>query len=312
MGTVVRIEVVGHSATRAQRAERDTAVDRALQWSRDTEACCSRFDVESEVSRLPLRVGEPVPASPMLLGVVRVRGGVALVMPGIVGALAAAIAIDVPILRLRRRRWVFPDGALLTALIVAMVLSPREPWYVSAVTAGIAVLSKYVLRVRRANVFNPAALGLVITYFMFDTAQSWWGALPELTPVVIAALLAPGIFIAARVNKLPAVLSFLGVYYLLFTTTAFVGEPAQVAELFRAPDLHAALYFAFFMVTDPPTSPPRPRDQLVNGALVAVVSYAVFMVVGAVYFLLAGLLVANVWEAGRRQRAVGRRTPGPP
>ena len=71
MGTVVRIEVVGHSATRAQRAERDTAVDCALQWFRDTEACCSRFDVESEVSRLALRVGEPVPASPMLLGVVR-------------------------------------------------------------------------------------------------------------------------------------------------------------------------------------------------------------------------------------------------
>ena len=244
-----------------------------------------------------------------LVAVASVRGGVALIIPGIVGALAAAIAIDVPILRLRRRRWVFPDGAVLTGLIVAMVLSPHEPWYVPTVTAGIAVASKYVLRVRRANVFNPAALGLVVTFFMFDTAQSWWGALPELTPVAIAALIAPGIFIAARVNKLPAVLSFLGVYYLLFTTTAFVGDPAQVAELFRSPDLHAALYFAFFMVTDPPTSPPRARDQLMNGALVGAVSYSVFIVVGAVYFMLAGLLVANMYEAWRRHGAVGRRLP---
>jgi enediyne biosynthesis protein E5 len=137
---------------------------------------------------------------------------------------------------------------------------------------------------------------------MFDTAQSWWGALPEVAPLAIALLLAAGIFIAARVHKVPLVLSFLGCYYLLFTVSAFVGDPAQVAELYRAPDLHAALYFAFFMVTDPPTSPPKYADQLINGALVAVASYAVFELVGAVYFLLAGLLVANAWEAWRRHR----------
>ena len=62
---------------------------------------------------------------------------------------------------------------------------------------------------------------------------------------------------------MPAVLAFLGSYYLLFTVTAFVGDPARVAELFRAPDLHAALFFAFFMVTDPPTSPPKQRDQII-------------------------------------------------
>ena len=98
------------------------------------------------------------------------------------------------------------------------------------------------------------------------------------------------------------------VHFLLFTLTAFVGDPAKVAELYREPDLHAALFFAFFMVTDPPTSPPKPRDQIVFGVITAVVSYLVFELVGAVYFLLAGLLVANVWEAWRRKRAgSGRR-----
>ena len=32
-----------------------------------------------------------------------------------------------------------------------------------------------------ANVFNPAALGLVVVY-LFDSAQSWWGALPTIVP----------------------------------------------------------------------------------------------------------------------------------
>jgi Na+-translocating ferredoxin:NAD+ oxidoreductase RnfD subunit len=66
--------------------------------------------------------------------------------------------------------------------------------------------------------------------------------------------------------------------------------------------VHAALFFAFFMVTDPPTSPPKQRDQLVYGVITAVVSYAVFELIGAAYFMLAGLLVANGWEAVRRYK----------
>jgi Na+-translocating ferredoxin:NAD+ oxidoreductase RnfD subunit len=228
--------------------------------------------------------------------------GMRIVAPGMVAAAIVAMAIDAPILRWREGEWSFPSGALLTGLLVAMVLSPQEPWHIAAVTAGVAVLSKYLIRVRTANVFNPAALALIATFYVYDTGQSWWGALPELPLVAVAALLVTGIYISDRVNKMPAVLAFLGVHYLLITITAFVADPGHVAELYREPDLHAALFFAFFMVTDPPTSPPRPRDQLTFGAITAVVSYVVFELVGAAYFLLAGLLAANAWEAWRRQR----------
>jgi hypothetical protein len=61
-----------------------------------------------------------------------------------------------------------------------------------------------------------------------------------------------------------------------------------------------ALYFAFFILTDPPTSPVKYRDQVICGAIVAVVSYAVFEWVGAAYYLLAGVLAGNLWEAWRR------------
>jgi len=66
--------------------------------------------------------------------------------------------------------------------------------------------------------------------------------------------------------------------------------------------VHAALYFAFFMVTDPPTSPPKHRDQVIFGAITATAAFAAFDLIGAAYFLLAGLLVANVWEGWRRRR----------
>ncbi len=231
-----------------------------------------------------------------------VNEGLRLVAPGLAAGVLAAMLVDAPLLRWREGAWCVPDGALLTGLIVAMVLSPYGAWWIAAVTSATAIVSKYLLRMGKANVFNPAALALVITFYLFDAGHSWWGALADAPTWQLVVLGATGIFITDRVKKTPLVLSFLGSYYLLVTAMAFLGEPDGVAALYRAPDLNAALYFAFFMVTDPPTSPPRYRDQLINGVIVAVVAVATFAFIGAAYFLLAGLLAANVWEAFRRWR----------
>lgn len=226
--------------------------------------------------------------------------GIRALLPGFLGAIAAAALADLVILRVRKSVWEFPSGAVLTAMIVAMVLRAQEPWYVVSLTALVAVLSKYLLRSRSANVFNPAALAIVITFYLFHTGQSWWGALTEVNPYAQAVLLIAGIFITDRVNKMPLVLMFLGTYFLLFTVTAFVSDPQWVSEIFRPPDLEAALFFAFVILTDPPTSPAKYPDQVVCGAIVALVSYAFFEWAGVVYYLLAGVLAGNIWEAWRR------------
>jgi len=232
--------------------------------------------------------------------------GLRTVLPGLLSAAAIAGVADTFVLRIRKKVWEFPSGAVLTALIVAMVLRAQEPWYVVAITSTAAVLSKYLFRSRMANVFNPAALAIVLSYFVFHTGQSWWGALPELSPYLQAVLIVTGLFITDRVNKMPLVLVFLGTYFLLFTVTSFVGDPRWVAEIYRAPDLQAALFFAFIILTDPPTSPAKYPDQIICGIMVAVVSFAFFEWLGVVYYLLAGVLVGNVWESWRRvnRRAV--------
>jgi len=226
--------------------------------------------------------------------------GVGLVARNLSAALVAAGLIDAVILRARKKVWEFPSGAVLTAMIVTMVLRAQEPWYVATITSVAAVLSKYVFRSRAANVFNPAALAMVAAYYVFHAGESWWGALPDVTPFAQIVLVVTGIFITDRVNKMPLVLAFLGTHFLLFTITAFVADPHRVAEIFRTPDLQAALYFAFIILTDPPTSPAKYPDQIVCGIIVAAVSFTIFQWTGAVYFLLAGVLAGNVWEAWRR------------
>lgn len=231
--------------------------------------------------------------------------GIGAVAPGLVTATLAAGVVDTVILRVRKKAWKFPSGAVLTAMIVAMVLRAQEPWYVTSITSVAAILSKYLFRSRTANVFNPAALAIVASFYVFHTGQSWWGALTEVNPIAQAVLVLAGVFITDRVNKMPMVLAFLGAYFFLFTVTSFVGDPRWVSEIFRSPDLEAALFFSFIILTDPPTSPAKYPDQIVCGVIVAVVSYAFFEWAGEVYYLLAGVLAGNVWEAWRR---VTRRT----
>jgi Na+-translocating ferredoxin:NAD+ oxidoreductase RnfD subunit len=236
----------------------------------------------------------------MLAAIAAPGQGLRPVAAGLAGAAIASGLVDALILRVRKKAWEFPSGAVLTALIVAMVLRAQEPWYVVTITSVAAVLSKYIFRSRSANVFNPAALAIVASFYAFHTGQSWWGALTEVAPWAQVTLVATGLFIVDRVNKMPLVLVFLGTYFLLFTVTAFVSDPRWVSEVFRPPDLEAALFFAFIILTDPPTSPAKYPDQIVCGMIVAVAAYAFFEWAGVVYYLLAGVLAGNVWEAWRR------------
>jgi len=47
---------------------------------------------------------------------------------------------------------------------------------VVTITSVTAVLGKYIFRSRSANLFNPAALAIIASFYVFHTGQSWWGA----------------------------------------------------------------------------------------------------------------------------------------
>jgi hypothetical protein len=234
-----------------------------------------------------------------LAAVASLKVGADVVATKVMVAAAAAASIDVVLNYIRRRVWTLPDGAVLTGMIVAFVLRPEETWLVLVGTVAAAILIKHALRTHWSNVLNPAAFALVVSAIVLNTGQSWWGALPDLGIIGAVLVLASGAFIAERLNKLPMVLAFFGTYFAMFTVASFFRSSA-VAETFVTPDLQAALFFAFFMLDDPPTSPVRHEDQVVFGIIVATVAYFIYMRFGGVYYLPAGLLAGNVWESGRR------------
>jgi enediyne biosynthesis protein E5 len=194
-----------------------------------------------------------------------------------------------------------------------MVLSTAAPLYVPVLASAMAIVSKHMLRTSLGHILNPAAVGLLLTGLLLSSEQSWWGGLGDLPPVFIVAVLVAGVLVAEHVNKLPSVVAFTAAYFGLLTVASIAGTPLAFADAFREPMSGAALYFAFFMLTDPPTTPARPRDQVWFGVLVAAVSVACLALAsGGVYYLLVGLLAGNATEAGRRWMARHRKASRAP
>ena len=234
----------------------------------------------------------------------------------VAAAVAGATLMEVVLVRFGQDEWRFPISAVLTGLIVGLIMSPQEPWLISAAAGVIATDARHLLRFGRSHIFNPAAVGLLAVFVLFATGQSWWGALTDLPGPVVLLLIVTGYLVAGRANKLPAAVAFLATYVALFTMAAFVVDANYVRDGFRTPFVQMALFFGLFMVTDPPTSPVPFYDQVLFGIMVAAAGYMTYMATRGLYFLLAGILVGNavyaIWREIQR-RFDGRdtvRAPG--
>ncbi|WP_053959658.1 RnfABCDGE type electron transport complex subunit D [Sulfobacillus thermosulfidooxidans] len=213
-------------------------------------------------------------------------------------ASATALITEAVIALALHRSVTLSTSALITALIISDVLSVVTPLYLVMLTTVIALGSKHLLKRGRKPFFNPAAFGLLCSLLLFHTPQSWWAALSLLPPYSVLILLIAGIVVAVRVKKYVQVLAFLGTYFSLLLIMALfhVGLPSDTpGDALRVPFVNSALFMAFFMVTDPPTTPSSIRNQIPFSVIVASIAVAIFAVFGGLAYLFIGLLVGNSW-----------------
>ncbi|MGO4273620.1 RnfABCDGE type electron transport complex subunit D, partial [Paenibacillus sp. TAF58] len=144
-------------------------------------------------------------------------------------------------------------------------------------------------------IFNPAALGLFLSILFFQTGQSWWGAFGDLPTWTVAFLLIGGYIVTNRVNKFPQVFSFLGSYFFLLLMMGII-HVGDATDALRSPFINATLFFALFMLTDPPTSPAKNKDQVIFGILSAAVGAVIYGIFGGLMYLFIGLLIGNLYH----------------
>ncbi|MEZ4650257.1 MAG: DUF2330 domain-containing protein [Candidatus Eisenbacteria bacterium] len=158
---------------------------------------------------------------------------------------------------------------LISSLSLCLILRTGSLW-VAALASVLAIGSKYVIRRRGKHVFNPANFGIAVV--TLTTSQAWvspgqWGSV-ALLGFALAGL---GGLVVYRAARSDVSYAFLGSYAsFLLARAAWLGDPWQIP-------LHqlangALLLFAFFMVSDPKTTPNARTGRLVHGALIAAVA----------------------------------------
>jgi Na+-translocating ferredoxin:NAD+ oxidoreductase RnfD subunit len=218
-------------------------------------------------------------------------------MKGIINsviAIVVALAFDYLYCWLMNRKS-SRDGTTITALIISLILSFTSSWFVVAGTVVLAILSKHLLVYKKKPIFNPAALGLFLSVIIFQSGQSWWGAFGDLPIWTIIFLLIGGYLVTERINKFPQVFAFLGTFFVLlfFMGLLNIGD---ASDALRPPFINAALFFGFFMLTDPPTSPAKVKNQVVFGILTAVSGTIVYGIFGGLTYLFIGVFIGNLYS----------------
>jgi enediyne biosynthesis protein E5 len=157
-------------------------------------------------------------------------------------------------------------SALITGLSLCLLLRTNTVWY-AVVATSAAILSKFVFRFRGKHLFNPANFGLVIL-LLAGPRIAWcstgqWGSAALLTFFLICL----GLLVVCRARRADISLAFLvGYSLLLFGRSIWLGEPWTIP--WHRLQSGALLLFAFFMISDPRSTPNSWLGRLIFAWLV--------------------------------------------
>ncbi len=183
-------------------------------------------------------------------------------------ALVTACVLDFILSLIVLRQVSLPLSAYITGLSIAILLESND-WRIYAVASVWGVLSKYLLRDSRRHFFNPSNFAIVmILLFSHGAATvapgSQWGADYRVAAVIIAL----GLMMMRRVNRLDLALAWMGGYVFLGLVRMALGQGGLIFALGPMTGAEFAL-FTFSMMPDPKASPPTRRGRIVWGLSIA-------------------------------------------
>jgi len=165
-----------------------------------------------------------------------------------------------------------PRSALISGLSLCLLLRTNSP-ELAALTAVLAIASKFLVRVGDKHVFNPTNVALVAMLLL--TGQVWvspgqWGS----TAVFAFLLASAGGLVVNRAARADVTWAFLAAHAaLLVGRTLWLGDPLDI-PLHRLAN-GALVLFAFFMISDPRTTPDSRAGRILFAIVVAAGAYVV-------------------------------------
>ena len=161
---------------------------------------------------------------------------------------------------------------MITSLSLTLLIRTDEIVF-AALAATLAIGSKFLLRFGGKHIFNPANFALVSLMLLSDHAwvsSGQWGS-AAIGAFVLACL---GFLVLTRARRAETTIAFIALYAaMLFGRAIWLNDPMSIP-------LHqmqngALLIFAFFMISDPKTTPNTAVGRVLYAALVASVAYTI-------------------------------------
>jgi len=194
-------------------------------------------------------------------------------IPVIISVLTTTI-LDLLIQYYKFKSWEFPYSAFISGLFIGGLLTQNLSWYIYVIAGLIAILSKHLIKVHGKHIFNPANLGILAVFILFNAFNSWWITSPLWLVIIF------GIFILWRQRRFDLAISFLAAYYILHALIPAPTMMGRMAMMMSGMSMHnfyqsfisqsTIFFFAMFMLTEPKTHPAARKQRIFYGILVAV------------------------------------------
>jgi enediyne biosynthesis protein E5 len=181
--------------------------------------------------------------------------------------LAAVIAMQWACSRLARLPRADCRSALISGLSLCLLLRTNLP-ALAVAAAVVAIGGKFLLRWRGKHLFNPTNLGLVAVMLASDgrvwVSPGQWGSVAFFGFLIVCL----GGLVVMRAARSDVTVAFLASYLgLVIGRALWLGDPLAI-PLHRLQN-GALLIFAFFMVSDPKTTPDSRAGRIAFASLVA-------------------------------------------
>ncbi len=161
------------------------------------------------------------------------------------------------------------ESLYISALILALIITPPTGIHDYIFLAWAAILtmaSKFIFAIGKKHLFNPVAIAVVITSLVINQTATWWVGNSIMFPFVLVG----GLLIVRKIKRYRLIESFLVVALI---ETVFFAVSRGVSPFGGIKNLvidTPILFFAFVMLTEPLTTPPTAKLQMMYGGLVGI------------------------------------------
>lgn len=161
------------------------------------------------------------------------------------------------------------DSTYITSLILFLILSPFEklPDFLPIfIACFVAIMSKYILAYHKKHIFNPAAFAAFFVSITSIWPATWWSS----NSSSILFLIIVGLLIVKKIKRFSLFLTFFVISYIMILFF-YLNSGAELTQAIGDILLSWPIVFlGTIMLTEPSTTPPTVKYQVLYGAIVAV------------------------------------------